>query len=105
MCWIWRRLTGPVEIRWCPAHEAIAGSEKEADEWAKIAAYLALLPVDKTGRDASPLSPRHTPSGQMAEEEAKWRFLWRNRWKRKRSWWSKRKNGGGGGFFCGPVSN
>jgi ribonuclease HI len=27
----------PVEIRWCPAHEGIAGNEK-ADEWAKVAA-------------------------------------------------------------------
>lgn len=26
-----------VEIRWCPAHEGIAGNE-EADQWAKIAA-------------------------------------------------------------------
>ena len=51
----------PVEIRWCPAHEGIAGNEK-ADEWAKVAAGqpethgVEWLTIDNRPRRMPPVS-------------------------------------------------
>jgi ribonuclease HI len=63
----------PVEIRWCPAHEGIAGNE-EADQYAKIAAEkphergVEWLTIDNRTRRMPPASLAHL-SRQIAEKK------------------------------------
>jgi len=56
-----------IEIRWCPAHKGIAGSEK-ADEWAKIAAEK---PSTRGVENPGPL-PRSLASPKREISEKKW---------------------------------
>jgi len=69
----------PIEIRWCPAHKGIAGSEK-ADEWAKVAAekpdthgveWQSYRHGDRTEVRAIPL-PRSLANLKREISEKKW---------------------------------
>jgi len=59
--WILAEIDCPVEIRWCPAHEGIAGNEK-ADKWAKVTAGqpethgVKWLTIDNRPRRMPPVS-------------------------------------------------
>jgi ribonuclease HI len=66
-----------IEIRWCPAHEGIAGNEK-ADEWAKLAAEEPdahgaerLRRADSFGRRLMP-QPRFLVNLKPEISEKKW---------------------------------
>ena len=81
-----------VEIRWCPAHEGVAGNEK-ADEWAKTAAEEPdargvewMGYQDRYGRRRMPL-PRSLANLRREIAERKWEEAWtwaKNRVNRKK---------------------